>query len=188
MANKVVDDGNLTNVDSHDLPPKATVVPFSDEAMQLLATLGQQINEQMDALESDGLDAMLGRTKEQAQRLALIVALSKRESKISAESLRWAIDYVTFYAGQAIPSLKSNMYESDIDATVRKVQQVVAGAGIRGITESEIARRLSSFRKYVPQQRRQIFELLKVDWGIELREVDTHGRTRHAYVMPGDDR
>lgn len=185
MANKVSGDGNLTGVDSHDLPPKAHVVPFSAGAMEMLATLGQQINQQMDELEADGLDAMLGRTKEQAQRLSLIVALSKGEAEISEDSLRWAIDYVTFYAGQSIPALKSNMYESELDAVVRKVHDLVSKSGIRGITEAEISRRLSSFRKLSPQFRKQVFEILKVDWDIKLNDIETQGRARQAYTMPG---
>lgn len=189
MSTRTGGEGNLSDIDSHDFPPVPVEVPFSEGAIEKLQSLGQLILDRMNVLEKDGLEAMYGRTREQAMRLALIVAMSKGESQVSRESAIWAIEYVMFYAAQAIPALKSNMHENDLDHSVKAAVRCVRKAGSMGLTERELSRASSSFRSLGPNMRKAVLDIMKTDHGISFHQIDTGkpGRARVALCRAIDD-
>lgn len=92
--------GNLAG----DLRPDMEAVPvemyFAPECAPLLVELEMAIIDKQCSLESENDEALLARTKEKAQRMAMLVAKavnSPRDNIIRTEALEWAIKYVRHY-------------------------------------------------------------------------------------------
>jgi hypothetical protein len=142
--------------------------------------------EAMNANERFGLDAMYGRTKEIAMRLALVVAVSRGESDVSAGSMEWAIDYARFYAHRAVNALKRKMADGIFEKTCKQVYERIEGAGLKGISEPELAAAIRGFKGLEPLKRRAVIETLVADYGIECRNTTEgkRGRPRMAWFAP----
>jgi hypothetical protein len=173
--------------DLHDVAPAAIEVPFAPECHQMLRACDADMIGLMDEYEKHGLEAMFGRTKEIAQRLALIVARSKCESTISADSLQWAIDYATFYALRTVNALKRSLSDGPFEAACKAVLAKVEAAGLRGITERDLARAVRAFANLEPRKRREVLEALAADHGLKCRQDKTKGRPRIVWFKPADD-
>lgn len=177
------------DANSADIPPSPIVLPFSPQCWPLLQACEADMIGEMDAHERFGMEAMFGRTKEIAQRLALIVAHSKSENQISPESLQWAIDYATFYAKRAVNALMRHMADGPFEAACKAVYSLIERAGLKGMTEREIARGCRPYSNLEPRKRRDVMEALATDKGILIRttQTDGGGRPRTAWIAPGDE-
>jgi hypothetical protein len=177
--------GNL-DVDSHEIPPAPVAVHFSTECADMIMAFDAEMIEAMNANERFGLDAMYGRTKEIAMRLALIVAVSRGESEVSAGSMEWAIDYARFYAHRATNALKRKMADGLFEKTCKQVYERVEAAGLKGISEPELAAAIRGFKGLEPLKRRAVIETLVADYGIECRNTTEgkRGRPRMAWFAP----
>jgi hypothetical protein len=142
----------------------------------------------MDEHERYGLEAMFGRTKEIAQRLALIVARSRREEQVSATSLEWAIDYATFYSGRAVAALRKSLADGPFEAACKAVFAKIEAAGLRGCTASELSENVRSFANLEPRKRQEVLDALVQDKGIACRNVNEgqKGRPRMAWFVPAE--
>jgi hypothetical protein len=129
------------------------------------------------------MEAMFGRTKEIAQRIALIIARSKGEDEVSPDSLRWAIDYATFYAKRTVTALGKSMADGPFEAACKAVMEKISGAGLKGITERELARQVRSFANLEPRKRKEVMDALIADHGIQCRNQNAGaaGRPRMAW-------
>lgn len=145
------------------------VIPFAPECHEMIVACDQEMIHEMDAHDEHGLEAMFGRTKEIAMRLALIVARSKGESRVSPESLQWAIDYATFYARRTTLALRRSVADSPFEAACKAVYSLIERSGLKGCTEREIARGCRPFAGMEPRKRRDIMEALAVDRGVRVR-------------------
>lgn len=172
---------------SHDVPPVPVVIPFDRACRPLLAECDAEMIRQMDAFEPYGMEAMFGRTKEIAQRLALIVARSKGEAAVSPDSLQWAIDYATFYAHRTVTALRKTMSDGPFEAACKAVMERVEAAGLRGVTERDLAKSVRSYANLEPRRRREVLEALMADHGIVKVQRAGRGRPTMAWVMPIDD-
>lgn len=181
-------DGNLGG-GNEDLAPSPVMIPFAPACWPLLTACEQDMLDEMNSHERMGLDAMFGRTKEIAQRIALIVARSKEEEAISPESLQWAIDYATFYARRAVLALMRHMSDGPFEAACKAVYGLIERSGLKGMTEREIARACRPYGNLEPRRRRDVMEALAADKGVMLRtEVGpSGGRPRMAWIAPGDE-
>jgi len=177
--------GNL-DVDSHEIPPAPVAVHFSTECAEMIMAFDAEMIEAMNANERFGLDAMYGRTKEIAMRLALIVAVSRGESEVSAGSMSWAIDYARFYAHRATNALKRKMADGLFEKTCKQVYERVEAAGLKGISEPELAAAIRGFKGLKPLDRKAVIETLVADYGIECRNTTEgkRGRPRMAWFAP----
>jgi hypothetical protein len=177
--------GNL-DADSHDIPPAPIDVPFEAACDPLLDDFEDQMIAEMDAHDRLGLDAMFGRTREIAMRIALIVAVSRGESAISTDSLRWALDYAGHYARRAVASLKVSMADGPHSRACKAVMAKIEKAGLRGITESELSGAIRLYEEMKPLERRAVMDTLVADHGIECRNMSEgkRGRPRLAWFMP----
>jgi hypothetical protein len=176
---------NLHTNDNPLIAPSPIIVNFSEASHQLLDAFHNELLAEMKLLDSARMSAMLGRTLEIAQRVALIVAVSKNESEISCETLQWAIDYVRFYAYRIVMKLRRSISDSPFEAGCKKVIEFVEARGEAGATESEIGR--YPLRGMDLKQRRAIYDTLRADQRIRLCEFRTAGRTRKAWVACVDD-
>jgi hypothetical protein len=96
------DGGLIAATDGHDTPPAPVVVDFAPDAIKLLDQITDQIHSYRINNASAALSDMKSRSREIAMRLALVVARSCGEEKISAASLQWAHDFVTHYTDRTI--------------------------------------------------------------------------------------
>jgi hypothetical protein len=181
-------DGNL-DADSAETPPAPVEVPFDQSCAPILQQCTRDMIAAMDAHEKYGLEAMFGRTKEIAHRLALIVARSNGHDKIMPSDLQWAIDYATFYARRTVSALKRTMSDGPFDAACKAVFAQIEGAGLKGITERELARSVAAFRNMEPRRRKEVLDALATDKGITCRNMSEgkRGKPRFAWLLPADD-
>lgn len=180
---------DIMDVDTADLPPAPIEIAFSEECGPILYAFDERMMRSMDEVERFGIEAMYGRTKEIAQRVALIVAVSKGEAEISTESLQWALDYVGHYAEATIAALKKSMADSPFEAASKAVYAKIAAAGLKGITESQLAESIRPFSSLKPMDRKAIFENLAADHGIQGRNLNEgkKGRPKIAWFAPAED-
>lgn len=181
-------DGNL-DADSAETPPAPVEIPFDPSCAPLLKQCTREMIAAMDDHERHGLEAMFGRTKEIAHRLALIVARSNGHDRIMPEDLQWSIDYATFYARRTVAALIRTMSDGPFDAACKAVFAQIEGAGIRGVTERELARSVPAFRNMEPRKRKEVMEALASDKGITCRNLNEgqRGKPRFAWLLPGDE-
>jgi hypothetical protein len=179
--------GNLDAGTSYDTPPPAVEVPFGPGCQALIEKCDADMMERMDRFEKYGMEAMFGRTKEIAQRLALIVARSCREEQISTASMQWAIDYATFYADRTVSALRQSMSDGPFEAACKSVMAMIEASGLKGVTEREIARSSRTFAGLEPRRRREVMEALAADRGIIVqKQAGGVGRPRMAWIAPAE--
>jgi hypothetical protein len=131
---------------------------------------------------------MFGRTKEIAQRIALIVARSRREEQVSATSLEWAIDYATFYSGRAVAALRKSLADGPFEAACKAVFAKIEAAGLRGCTARDLSENVRAFANLDPRKRQDVLDALVQDRGIACRNMNDgqKGRPRMAWFVPVD--
>lgn len=178
--------GGDLDADSHDIAPAPVVMPFDRACHEALRACDADMIGLMDEYEEHGMEAMFGRTKEIAQRLALIVSLSKGETSISLASLQWAIDYASFYALRTVTALRRSMSDGPFEAACKAVLGRIEAAGLKGATESELSRSVKVFANLEPRKRREVLEALAADHGVLCRNLNEgqRGRPRMAWFAP----
>jgi hypothetical protein len=179
--------GNLVEDFGAKKPPLPIVVFFESECWPMLRKYDQYVLDMMDEYEKFGLDEMFGKSKEIAQRISLIVAVSCQSDTIKAEHVKWAIKYVKFYNLQTVNRLKNIMSDSDFEAGCKEVLEKIIESGMKGATSRDISRKSSKFRAMDIKQRESMFKVLLEDHGVELKEIpQPRGAPRHAYLYPAD--
>lgn len=178
--------GNLSGMNSNSLPPQPVIVPFDPRCHQMLTDYDAEMIRKMDKYEQYGLEAMFGRTKEIAQRVALIVAVSCNASRVMPEHLEWAIKYTRAYFDQTVSRLRRSMADNPFEKSCKEVFSFISDGGLRGRTEREISRGCPSYRGMPPRGRQEVLDALQSDYGISLRKIEGRGAPRHAWVSPED--
>lgn len=181
--------GNIPGAGGYDVPPAAIDIPFDDACDVILTRCDADMIALMDQYERWGMEAMFGRTKEIAQRLALIVARSCGEAVISPQSLQWAIDYATFYAKRTVDALRQHMSDGPFEAVCKAVQERVSASGLAGMTDREIARAVRAYRNLEPRRRKEVLEAIVSDYGIKFRTDGggpDGGRPKVVWFTPDD--
>lgn len=170
--------------DSPETPPASVEVPFAPECYDMLAAMDADMIALMDEHERYGMEAMFGRTKEIAHRLALIVARSQGHDRIESQDLRWAIEYATFYAKRTVRALRRTMADGPFEAACKAVYTKIEASGLRGVTEAELSDNVRAFANMEPRRRKEVLEALAADRGITCRNLNEgkRGRPRFAWV------
>jgi hypothetical protein len=188
-ANASSGEGNLTAMDSHDMPPDPIVVPFSPEAWSVLRVFEEELVSKIKSESGSGLAAMYNRSREIVMRLSLIVARSMGQSEISLEAMNWSIDYVRFYAGRTIAMFKANMSDGPFEAACKSVYAKIEEAGLKGITAAELSDAVRVFANLDKRRRQDVLDVLAEDKGIECRNLNEgkRGRPRFAWFVPAPE-
>ena len=179
-------EGNLSNNVNHTFAPDPVVIPFDQRCHEMLTDYDAEMIRLMDQYERDGLEAMFGRTKEIAQRIALIVAVSCNTSRVMPEHLEWAIKYTRTYVMQTVKRLKRTMADSPFENACKQVVAFIIDGGMRGRTEREISRYCPEYRGLPPRNRNEVLDALQSDYGVALKRIEGRGAPRHAWVAPDD--
>tara|TARA_R110002096_G_scaffold32145_6_gene93656 strand:- start:894 stop:3182 length:2289 start_codon:yes stop_codon:yes gene_type:complete len=178
--------GDLDTGNAHDMPPHPIEVAFTPEAKKLLREYEERLVDAIKKETGTGLEAMYNRSREIAMRLSLIVARSMGQEEIGPDAMQWSIDYVDYYAKQTIEMFRANMAEGPFQATCKAVFEKIERAGLAGLTESQITRKVGSFANLDRRKRADVLDALANDRGIEFRNLNegVRGRPRFAYFAP----
>jgi hypothetical protein len=179
-------DGDLDAGNIHDMPSNPFEVPFTPEAEKLLRQYEERLVDAIRKETGSGLEAMYNRSREIAMRLSLIIARSMGQESIGLDAMQWSIDYVEFYATETIAMFRSNMADGPFDACCKAVFTKIEGAGLGGITESQITRGVGAFANMDRRKRGDVLDALANDRGIECRNLNEgkRGRPTMAWFAP----
>jgi hypothetical protein len=117
-------------------------VPMTDEARARFKALSAELTEELRAAAGTAFTAILARIGENALKLALIVAVGRdpAKSEIDLSAADWAIDFVRHYARQTMEAVERHVADTETEAHLKRLKEVIRAAGANGITKSEITR------------------------------------------------
>lgn len=143
--------GNLESVEMFNERPTFKSMKFSDRSLKMIYDFASEIVEQQNELDKHRLAPLLGRTKEKAMRLAMIVSKSidPKNMMINENSMRWAIDYIKHCDYSFIEVAKKKIVNSQYEKDKNEILEAIEGAGKSGVTRREMGRRrpFKSFKK-----------------------------------------
>lgn len=176
------------DADTHDRPPLPILKEFTAEAADVLGELTQEIHDYRNKHKNSPLSAMKSRSRELVMRLALIVSVSSEEEKISANSMRWARDFVMFYTERVISMIDEKVAINDFNAICNKVIATIRKAASKGATDSDIRMAVPQYKGEKPRQREEIMQALIADYGIVKfnRNDGKRGKPAWAWSLPSE--
>jgi len=150
------------------------VLTFDSESKDLLTKLAYKLIDEQDALEKDGLEVLLSRTREKAMRLALICALADDHNTniIRSDITKWAIDYVYYYDQLLVDNCEDKVAGSETESKIKQVLSFIRSQGDIGISKRDIDRR-EIFRSMKSYEVKEIIERLKNSGEIQEKDVKT---------------
>lgn len=179
-ANASASSGNLSDVESHLIAPDPMIIPFDEECETLLNEFDAKVINWMDSI-NNGLDELFTRTKEIAQRVALIVAVSDGSKIVRKKHLEWAINYVWHYAIRNYEAIKTNVSDSDFESVCQKVLEVLKKAGEQGRTDRELSNYCRAYKGLIPQKRKEVMDALSSDYFV--KKVQTGQRMAWVFFQ-----
>ena len=155
-----------------ELDFKQRVLTFDNESKDLLTKLAYKLIDEQDALEKDGLEVLLSRTREKAMRLALICALADNHNTniIRSDITKWAIDYVYYYDQLLVDNCEDKVAGSETESKIKQVLSFIRSQGDIGISKRDIDRR-EIFRSMKSYEVKEIIERLKNSGEIQEKDV-----------------
>jgi hypothetical protein len=157
-----------------ELDFKQRVLTFDSESKDLLTKLAYKLIDEQDALEKNGLEVLLSRTREKAMRLALICALADdhHTNIIRSDITKWAIDYVYYYDQLLVDNCEDKVAGSETESKIKQVLSFIRSQGDIGISKRDIDRR-EIFRSMKSYEVKEIIERLKNSGEIQEKDVKT---------------
>ena len=175
--------GNLSGVTSG---PNTTVnpaiVPTTEEAKACFAGLSVQLTEELRAASGTAYTSILARIGENAMKLALIVAVGRESSRpvIELADAEWAIGFVRHFAKRTMDAVERHVADTEIEAHLKRIREIIRAAGSEGITKSELTR-ASQWLK--ARDRDEILVTLIETGDIRTAMRDTGGRKAMVYRL-----
>jgi len=166
-ANAHIGTGNLDQLEGPEQAPDPVIIPIEEPAMELFEKLDLELLRFQDALDVYNLAELLGRTKETAQRVALIVAVSCNSFTVKEEHAKWAIEYVRYYAYQTVDKIRTRVSNSDFEAICKQVIHQVKIGKEKGATFSIIKRTCTLYTRSDDKVRASVITVLKQDYDIQ---------------------
>ncbi len=155
---------NLLADNGPEFPPDPIKVPFTDAALDALeefqAIVGAAIEDAPNHRD------MYKRSVEKAMRVALIIARSKGETEISAESVHWAQNWVWRADVHAVGVVADNVAENDFHRQCKAALSVIKAKGSEGATVREIGRVRPIIKRMKPRERAEMMEAVVADYGV----------------------
>jgi hypothetical protein len=117
-------------------------VPMDDEAQARFDALGDEITVELRASAGTFHTPILARIAENAAKVALVVAVGRDAARpvIRLEDALWAIDFVQHFAQRTIDAVERHVADSETEAHLKRVREIIRKAGAAGITKSELTR------------------------------------------------
>jgi hypothetical protein len=161
-----------------EFPPVPILVPFSVAAQTLIGEFEDRIIDRQNKAKNSVVEALYNRTLEQSMRVSLIVAVSLGLDEISEDAMRWAIDYVDFYAQRAIAGMMREINEGSNDALRKKAGDAIMRAGEGGLSMSDLLKQVPALGNLNKQQRDGLLAVIIEDFPIDRSVVKPDGRGR----------
>jgi hypothetical protein len=158
--------GNLTDQGS-EFPPVPVELEFTSGAYRLLDEYETILIERQNGARFEAAASMFNRSREMAMRVSLIVAVSMCLDDVDEVAMRWAIDYVDFYAQRAVQSMADNMAEGETDALRKKVAAAIKASGLNGMKMSELIKAVPGLGNLGKPQRDGLLAMVCEDFPIE---------------------
>jgi len=183
-GNMVLGNGDLCSVNHPQLPPEPIIIQISEDAYTLFEAYEKECNHYQDINEHNGLDVMWGRCRENAQRLSLSVALSRRSMVITKEDAAWAISFVKFYSERLVNESGGRISDTNFEAAVKSVYSAIEKSGSKGLTLSEISKRCRRYAGANTKERSMIIQAVVDDYGVgTYSPKHQRGVKRYAYII-----
>lgn len=143
-------------------PAKEIVIPFTKEADQAQIEFQRELLETRKSLRKFGMDGLVGRTNEEAMRIALIHALSEdpHAKSISKSSMDWGINYMRSSLEKTTQRLKFTISHSDHEANKKEILADLRERGEDGITWSEMQKN-PPYSQHKTRELKEIMQSLK---------------------------
>lgn len=176
---------SIGSADAAAEEPNFVTLAFHADATNLLKDFSQSCVDMANALERFGLEALPGRAKEMAMRIALIVQLAVEPSSeiIGKEAVAWAIEYMKFSLNQSASTLKMKMAGSTFEADKKEILAAIRAAGPEGVSWSEM-QKTPPYSKHKKRDLGDIMDSLIAAELIVNERITTgkRGRPREAYI------
>ena len=115
---------------------------MADDARDRFRALSAEITTELRAAAGTPFTAILARIGENAAKLALIVAVGRNPVApvIGIEDAVWAIDFVRHFARRTIEAVERHVADTETEAHVKRIREMIRVAGPKGIAKSELTR------------------------------------------------
>ena len=155
------------------------IVPMTEEARARFKALSLELTGELRAAAGTACTAILARIGENSLKLALIVAVGRDPARpeIDLTAADWAIDFVRYFAQRTMAAVERHVADTEVEAHLKRLKEIIRNAGAKGITKSEITRASQWLKS---RDRNEILETL-----IESGDITTGMRgssTRQAMV------
>ena len=135
--------GNLTGKTAdQNTAVNPMIVPMTDEARARFRQLSIELTEELRAAAGTAFTAILARIGENALKLALIVAVGRDPARpeIEITAAEWAISFVRHYAQRTMEAVERHVADTETEAHLKRLKEIIRASGAKGITKSEITR------------------------------------------------
>jgi len=158
----------------------AAIVPMTEEAKARFAALSAELTVELRAAAGTAFTAILARIGENAMKLALIVAVGRNPARPVVETgdAEWAIRFVRHFAGRTMEAVERHVADTETEAHLKRLREIIRGAGREGLTKSEITR-ASQWLK--ARDRNEILDTLIESGDIKPAMRETRGRRAMVY-------
>ena len=177
--------GNLSGMTSDPTTAVDPVtVPMTAEAQARFRQLSADLTEELRAAAGTAFTAILARIGENALKLALIVAVGRDPvtPEIDITAANWAIDFVRHYAQQTMEAVERHVADTETEAHLKRLKEIIRASGAKGITKSEITRASQWLKS---RDRDEILLTLIESGDITTGMRDTGGRRAMVYRLLG---
>ncbi len=120
----------------------AAIVPMTQEAKACFAALSCELTVELRSAAGTAFTSILARISENAMKLALIVAVGRNPARPIVELVdaEWAIRFVRHFAGRTMDAVERHVADTEAEAHVKRLREIIRAAGKNGLTKSELTR------------------------------------------------
>lgn len=117
-------------------------VPMDEEAQLRFDALRDEITAELRAAAGTFHTPILARIAENAAKVALVLAVGRDavHPVIRLEDAVWAIDFVRHFARRTIDAVERHVADTETEAHLKRVREIIRKAGSAGVTKSELTR------------------------------------------------
>lgn len=173
-------DGNLKKIDSGDLRAPLTVVPLSAEAKAGFDRLGVAIRPKLDGRCAE----LWVRAREQALRVALVVAVGCEAERVEVEHLTWAWRYVRWCVERSVRVVETRVADTEEGQCALAIVELLGRRVTGAATQGEI---VAATRRWGRRVRLEALGSLTESGQVERATATTRGRPVVIYTLTRAD-
>jgi len=175
-------------------PATPFITQMDNTALKIFKEYLKQIDEYKAELKGTGAELLWVRAWEHAAKLALIVACGCVSdiclAVIKEDHAKWAIAFTNYSIKNTGKKVILKVADSAFEGMCKDCYAEILKTEARGLTDREMGRKVSAFRKLNPQERKNVMDSLTGAGMIGLIEVPSasgKGAKRYAWVALAED-